>query len=81
MKLDNRNLVSFVSPQSVCIDSARQAVESKLPYYCVPAMVIAMDEFPVTSRGKVDKRALMRLAEERQEMEKIHPELLEAVPC
>jgi hypothetical protein len=24
---------------------------------------------------------LMRLAEERQEMEKIHPELLEAVPC
>ncbi len=81
MKLDNRNLVSFVSPQSTDVDNARQAVESSLPYYCVPAMVIAMDEFPVTSRGKVDKRALMRLAEAQQLEPKATSQLLEAVPC
>jgi acyl-CoA synthetase (AMP-forming)/AMP-acid ligase II len=83
MKLDNRNLVAFVSPQSVDVESARQAVESSLPYYCVPAMVIAMDEFPVTSRGKVDKRALMEMAASQQPLPEQNTivKQLEAVSC
>ncbi|MFZ0544956.1 MAG: AMP-binding protein, partial [Candidatus Promineifilaceae bacterium] len=81
MKLDNRNLVSFVTPQTVDVECARQAVESSLPYYCVPALVIAMEEFPMTSRGKVDKRALMGMATGYQQSQAVQPEQLEAVPC
>ncbi len=33
-------------------------------------MVIPMDEFPITSRGKVDKRALMELAVAHLEAQK-----------
>jgi amino acid adenylation domain-containing protein len=77
LKLDSRNLVAFVRPQTVDVDAARQAVEMALPYYCVPSFVVAMDEFPMTSRGKVDKKALMRIAIERQNKERQGSELLE----
>jgi acyl-coenzyme A synthetase/AMP-(fatty) acid ligase len=70
LKLDNRNLVAFVSPQTVDADLAKETVASTLPYYCTPALVVTMDEFPMTSRGKVDKRELL-------EMAKAHPELME----
>jgi len=62
LKYDNQSLVAFVTPKTVDVNQAIQAVEKALPYYCVPSMVIPMDEFPITSRGKVDKRALMELA-------------------
>lgn len=62
LKFDNRNLVAFVRPQTVDVEAAKQKVEAKLPYYCMPKFVVAMDEFPMTSRGKVDKRELMRIA-------------------
>ncbi|MEM8532881.1 MAG: amino acid adenylation domain-containing protein [Chloroflexota bacterium] len=67
LKFDNRNLVAFVLPQTVDIEVAKQQVAAKLPYYCMPKFVIAMNEFPMTSRGKVDKRELMRMAEEHEE--------------
>lgn len=76
LKLDCRNLVAFVSPQSVDVGVAKQAVASALPYYCTPAMVIAMDELPKTSRGKVDKRALMNIAVKQQEIEQQQPEVV-----
>ena len=77
LKLDDRNLVAFVSPRTVDIEQAREAVAAKLPYYCTPAFIVAMDELPVTSRGKVDKRALLQLARDAQE--KSQPELLQEV--
>jgi hypothetical protein len=33
------------------------------PYYAVPSQYLAIDEFPTTRNGKVDKRALIGLAE------------------
>jgi amino acid adenylation domain-containing protein len=68
VKFDNRNLVAFVSPQTVDVDLAKETVTSTLPYYCTPALVVAMDEFPMTSRGKVDKRALLEIAEAQPEL-------------
>jgi D-alanine--poly(phosphoribitol) ligase subunit 1 len=62
LKLDSRNLVTFVRPSKVDTVAARRAVAEKLPYYCTPTLVIALDEFPITSRGKVDKRALTIMA-------------------
>ena len=81
LKLDDRNLVAFVSPGTVDVEAARQAVASTLPYYCTPALVLAMDELPVTSRGKVDKRALLSLAREQQEPEAEQSKLQEVLAC
>ncbi|MFE9257849.1 amino acid adenylation domain-containing protein [Streptomyces sp. NPDC006879] len=61
LKLDERTLVSFVSPLDVRPESARRAVAEALPYYCVPAVVHPLAELPETNRGKVDKAALRRL--------------------
>ncbi|WP_345576828.1 amino acid adenylation domain-containing protein [Nonomuraea rosea] len=52
-------LVGFVSPASVDVEVARKTVEQRLPYYCVPSRVVAVDELPMTERGKVDKTALI----------------------
>jgi acyl-coenzyme A synthetase/AMP-(fatty) acid ligase len=63
LKLNDRELAAVVSPGSVDVEDARAAVGDALPYYCVPTVVLAMDEMPMTARGKVDKRAILRLAE------------------
>jgi amino acid adenylation domain-containing protein len=63
LKLNDRELAAVVSPGSVDVEGARAAVREALPYYCVPAVVLAMDEMPMTARGKVDKRAILGLAE------------------
>ncbi|GAA4721335.1 amino acid adenylation domain-containing protein [Phytohabitans rumicis] len=62
LKLDDRSLVSFVAPNQVDPEMARQAVASALPYYCVPTAVHPLAALPETSRGKVDKAALRHIA-------------------
>lgn len=62
LKLNSRDLVAFVRPQSTHLPAAIQAVSEQLPYYCTPKFAISMDALPMTSRGKVDKRALMKMA-------------------
>jgi D-alanine--poly(phosphoribitol) ligase subunit 1 len=62
LKLDERTLVSFVTPGGVDTAAAREAVAGALPYYSVPAAVHALDRLPETPRGKVDKAALHRIA-------------------
>ncbi len=54
-------LVGFVTPASVDTDAALQTVAHALPYYCVPSQIVAVDELPVTVRGKVDKARLTAL--------------------
>jgi amino acid adenylation domain-containing protein len=66
LKLDSRHLVAFVSPATVDPEEAKTAVSTALPYYCTPKFVIAMDELIMTSRGKIDKRALLKLAQSHQ---------------
>ncbi|MER5209450.1 amino acid adenylation domain-containing protein [Streptomyces sp. NPDC002838] len=65
LKRDARHLVSFVCPADVDPDTARRAVAEALPYYCVPSEVLPLAFLPETDRGKIDKQALLRLAEER----------------
>ncbi len=62
LRRDARSLVSFVCPQDVDPDAARRAVADTLPYYCVPAAVVPLATLPETDRGKIDARALLRLA-------------------
>ncbi|MBK5528705.1 amino acid adenylation domain-containing protein [Pseudomonas sp. TH06] len=62
LKLDNRHLVAFVYPARTDVDAARVCCEARLAYYCVPSLILAVDEIPLTSRGKIDKRLLLEWA-------------------
>lgn len=62
LKIDARNLAAFVRPAHVNAESARAQVRNALPYYCEPTVIIAMDAFPHTDRGKLDKQKLSALA-------------------
>ncbi len=52
-------LVAFVAPAWIDRDEVTRAVARALPYYCVPSLVVPVDELPTTDRGKVDKRLLL----------------------
>ncbi|WP_282607411.1 amino acid adenylation domain-containing protein [Pelagibius sp. Alg239-R121] len=62
LKLDDRNLAAFVRPASVNSAGARAQIEKALPYYCMPSVLLALEAFPMTSRGKIDKRKLLSIA-------------------
>lgn len=68
LKLNDRQLVAFVTTANVNTEKAKQTVAEKLPYYCTPSLVIAVDQLPATSRGKIDKRALIIEAVKQQEI-------------
>ncbi|WP_142279029.1 non-ribosomal peptide synthetase, partial [Mycobacterium sherrisii] len=40
------------------ISAVRQRLSARLPEYMVPAQIMVLDEFPVTSSGKIDSKAL-----------------------
>jgi amino acid adenylation domain-containing protein len=63
LKFSDRALVAFIAPQNIDPEAATRQVASQLPYYCVPEKVFALDQLPLTSRGKIDKRKLLQLAE------------------
>jgi amino acid adenylation domain-containing protein len=67
LKLDDRNLISFVTPSTLSLENARNAIREILPYYCIPQMIIPLDRFPKTNRGKIDKKALTVLGVKLQE--------------
>jgi D-alanine--poly(phosphoribitol) ligase subunit 1 len=89
LKLDDRDLVAFVSPQCVDIDAAREAVAAKLPYYCVPKSITALERLPMTGRGKIDKRSLMEMALAQAVSQEVSPDnaelerpaAMEMAPC
>lgn len=62
LKVDDSTLVAFVQPETVDPAAATQAVAEALPYYCTPAAVHSMTALPMTSRGKIDKAQLLRVA-------------------
>jgi len=55
---DGRRLVAFVTPASVDVEALRAYAAERLPETMVPAAVLALDGLPLTSSGKVDRRAL-----------------------
>ncbi|MFP3495267.1 amino acid adenylation domain-containing protein [Pseudomonas sp. SIMBA_059] len=68
LKLDERNLIAFVSPASADIESCRHQSEQRLAYYCVPSAIYALEQLPLTARGKVDKALLLQWAQQRQDV-------------
>ena len=55
----NKRLVAYVVPQNgFSKDMITVFLRSKLPEYMIPALWVELDSMPLTSNGKVDKRAL-----------------------
>jgi acyl carrier protein len=71
---DNKRLVAYVIPDSdegLDFLELRRSLKESLPEYMTPATFVAMDAFPLSPNGKMDRRALPAPGRER-------PELLEA---
>ncbi|EEB90093.1 hypothetical protein MPER_11750, partial [Moniliophthora perniciosa FA553] len=56
-------LWGFVTPSTVDVDLVKRAAAEIQPYYAVPTRYVAVDDFPMTRNGKVDKRELISIAQ------------------
>jgi len=54
-------LWGFITPSTVDLKLVRDATANVQPYYAVPSQYLAMDDFPLTRNGKIDKRSLAGL--------------------
>ncbi|HEV7919902.1 MAG TPA: amino acid adenylation domain-containing protein [Thermoanaerobaculia bacterium] len=54
-----QRLIAYLVPHGeLRLDEVKEALRRQLPDYMVPAAFVVIDAFPVTSNGKVDRRAL-----------------------
>ncbi|OKH78302.1 peptide synthetase [Mycobacterium sp. SWH-M3] len=57
-----KSLVAYITPaagaERVEIDRIRARVTAALPEYMIPAAYVELDEIPITTHGKIDRRAL-----------------------
>jgi amino acid adenylation domain-containing protein/non-ribosomal peptide synthase protein (TIGR01720 family) len=71
----NARLLAFVVWRGETGDAARlrAALEKRLPAWMVPSAIVALEALPVTAAGKLDRRALERLAPEAGAAREIRP--------
>lgn len=67
LKLDSQTLAAFVRPLDTNLELCKKAVEALLPYYCTPKVIVPLEVFPKTSRGKIDKTDLTQNAVQKLE--------------
>ncbi len=60
-RVGNKRLVAYIIPEQATQFSWEQvqaALQQRLPDYMVPLLYVVLEAFPLTSNGKVDRRAL-----------------------
>ncbi|KAK1976429.1 nonribosomal peptide synthetase 11 [Colletotrichum cereale] len=56
-----KQLVAFVTPGSLSVERLRKHLVQRSDAFIVPDLLFTIDEFPLTSNGKVDTKALQTL--------------------
>ncbi|KAJ3082856.1 hypothetical protein HK102_001429 [Quaeritorhiza haematococci] len=62
-------LFGFVTPKNVNGEDVLQMAGEMLPSYMVPSAIFAVEEFPMSTNGKVDKGALAALIKETDKVD------------
>ncbi len=59
---ESKKLLSFVQPHndstSLCTRGIAENLHLSLPHYMIPSEIYVIDEFPLTSNGKIDRKTL-----------------------
>ena len=67
-------LIAFYLPATVDRSTVYEGLRKRLPAYMVPSVLVGLDEFPLTSSGKVDRvRLLDELLDQEESQEDGHP--------
>lgn len=58
-----KNLIAFIVPHGDFFDRTviLSYLRNKLPEYMIPTILVDLKEFPLTSNGKIDKKALLEM--------------------
>ncbi|MBP1998989.1 amino acid adenylation domain-containing protein [Paenibacillus shirakamiensis] len=73
------HLYAFIIQKDRLVDvkDIRQALTTVLPNYMIPEKLVILSEFPLTRNGKVDRKLLLEMSNERAVDEKIAPQTRE----
>ncbi len=77
----------FCATREISQDQVRTELESLLPSYMMPSLIMQLDKFPITANGKLDKKALpdikvsssVEYVAPSKDKEKIFTQILERV--
>jgi acyl carrier protein len=65
--VEDRLVGFFAAGAQVQVEAVRAQIQRQLPSYMVPARLVRLDRLPVTTNGKVDRRALTQLLDAEPE--------------
>jgi len=54
----SKQLVAYVTPESANVAELKDALTAALPSYMVPTHIVPLKAFPLTERGKIDRKKL-----------------------
>lgn len=58
-------IIAFLADRTVDSEAMRARLKTRLPGYAVPREIYVLPEFPLNPNGKVDRKALFKILEER----------------
>ena len=58
-------IVAFVAGAGVSSGRITEVMRTLLPAYMVPSSIVELDSLPLNANGKIDRRALVTMLEER----------------
>ncbi|MFB9278527.1 amino acid adenylation domain-containing protein [Cohnella cellulosilytica] len=63
-RMDSKKLFAFVRerPETFAETAAKRALRNELPDYMVPERIVAVERYPATDNGKIDRKRLLELA-------------------
>lgn len=72
LEVQDKKLVAFIKMDKEKVNlfnavEVRKRLRSYLPLYMIPSKIFAVDDFPLTISGKIDKKQLMLISESEKE--------------